>query len=71
MFGTMSRLATDRKDWKVIAECSEHGEDHLALSASATCTKLEARDAIPVENCPGCGAEMSIIVEEKPTEVLK
>jgi len=67
----MSRHATDRKDWKVLAECPDGGEDHLQLEATATNSEFAAREAIPIEECPLCGAELDVLVEEKPTEVLR
>jgi hypothetical protein len=66
---TGHRHATDRKDWMLVAECS-NDPDHLVVEASATNTELSARDVLPTETCPGCGADLAIITDERPTEVL-
>ena len=64
---------TDRTDWTYVAECSEHGDDHLRVVASARAAAEEVADpseVFPVDECPGCGAEMAFIQETEPTEVL-
>lgn len=77
----MSRHATDRYDWSVVAECPNNGlyvdgmdpdgdGIHLLLEASATEAKPTAREAIPLDECPVCGAELDFIVHEEPAEVL-
>jgi hypothetical protein len=66
---TGHRHATDRKDWTIIAECSDD-PDHVAIEAAATNVDGGAKQWIPIETCPGCGADMAIITDERPTEVL-
>ena len=66
---TGHRHATDRKDWTIVAECSDDPE-HLAIEASATNTEIRAQDVLPIDTCPGCGADLAIIIDERPTEVL-
>lgn len=63
--------ATDRTDWTVIAECPEGGSDHLTLEADATNADIGPRKAIPIKECPVCGAELDIIRQESPTEVCR
>ena len=45
---------------------------HLEIEASVTNSEYRALEAIPVmeSECPLCGADLSVVVEEHPTEVL-
>jgi len=45
--------------------------EHLSLEASATNTDVEPSEAFPIDNCPVCGAELMIISQSEPTEVLE
>lgn len=80
----MSRLATDRWDWTIIAECPNNGEhiegktdsedaEHISIQASAEGSKLRALEAVPLtgEECGICGAELDVLVSEEQTEVLE
>lgn len=44
---------------------------HIALEADATNADMGPREAIPLDRCPLCDAELVIISQEKPTEVLR
>ena len=78
------RHATDRTDWTLIAECPNNGADHpllgddpekvhLTIEAHATNAANTARETILVEgsDCSVCGAELDVVIEERPTEVLR
>lgn len=79
----MNRHATDRWDWKIIAECPNNGEhvegetdpndpEHITIEASAENSEFRALEAVPVkgEECGICGSELDVIVQEEQTEVL-
>lgn len=68
-----NRLSTDRTDWVYIAECSDHGDEHIRLEASATKASKKfqnPRELFPLDECPGCGVDISYIKQEEPSEVL-
>jgi len=70
---TGHRHATDRTDWMFFAECAEYGEEHLRIEAEATAAAPDVQnpeELFPIDECPGCDAEMAYIKQEKPTEVL-
>ena len=72
---------SDRWDWEFAAECPNNGEpaprvndpdnEHLTIDADATNSAFRAREAITIETCGVCGAELDIAVSERPTEVLE
>jgi len=67
------RHATDRKDWTFITECSEHGDDHVRLTATAKGAAegyQDPQELFPFDECPGCGAEMAYIQKDEFTEEL-
>lgn len=77
----MNQHATDRWDWTLIAECPNNGDhiegktdpddpEHLTLEASAECSKFKAREAVPIEECGICGADLDFVIEQQPTEIL-
>lgn len=45
--------------------------EHLTVQAQATNAEVSAREAIPIEECPVCGAELDIIAQSTPTEALE
>lgn len=70
----MTRHLTDRKDWVFIAECADHGNDHLRPEASARAAAegyQDPEELFLIDECPGCGAPLATIKEEQQTEVLK
>lgn len=80
----MGRIATDRWDWMVIAECPNNGEhvegktdpddpEHITVESSATNSAFQALEALPVDEmeCGICGADLDYVVEEDPHEVLQ
>lgn len=66
----MGRLDTDRTDWTYIVECSVHGEDHVRLTAEASNAKPDPEECFPFDDCPACGAALSIIKQQEPATVL-
>ncbi|NUC74979.1 hypothetical protein HTZ84_22200 [Haloterrigena sp. SYSU A558-1] len=70
----MTRHMTDRKDWVYIAECSEHGDEHVRLEASARAAAegyQDPEELFPIDECLGCGASLATITESQQTEVLE
>ena len=70
----MTRHSTDRKDWTIIAECSDHGDEHLRLEASARGAAegfQNPHELFPIDECPGCGADMDYIQKDEWTELLE
>jgi len=78
------RVATDRWDWTLIAECPNNGThvegdtdpddpEHLTIEASAENAAYQALDVLSVAGltCGVCGAEIDYVVEEGPHEVLE
>lgn len=82
----MSKHATDRWDWTLIAECPNNGEqvegetdptednpEHITIESSAENCEMKALEALPVDDMPCgiCGADLDIVVEQTPTEILE
>jgi hypothetical protein len=73
----MGRLATDRVDGTVIAECPNIGDDpeaHLSFTvdysdAADTDIFNELMEEWPA--CGECGAELDAIHQQEPTQVLE
>lgn len=80
----MGRHATDRWDWTILAECPNNGQhvpgktdpddaEHLTFEGSAANSVYRAREATAFEGmaCPICEADLDVLIEEEPAEVIE
>jgi len=68
-------------DWTIIVECPDNGThipgvtdpadpEHFTVEIEATNAAVGPREAVPIEACPCCGAELTVVTQSRPTEVL-
>lgn len=71
------RLATDRVDGTIVAECPNKeypDDDHLTVAVEyeeAAINTLVEEFIDAFETCGECGADLDYVAEERPSEVLE
>lgn len=69
--GRPGPLLAEREDTPIDLQDPPDDCTHLLLEAEASNADIEPREAFPIETCPVCGAELTIISQSEASDVLR